>query len=94
MSGFGFDPDKAEINLRKHNLELALGRRVFEGDFIEEVDDRFDYGETRFVAIGPVASLGGRICVTVYTWRDDMRRLISFRKANDDEVAKYRRHHG
>ena len=88
------DPDKAAINMAKHKLELALGRRVFEGDYIETVDDRTNYGETRFVAMGPVASLANRICVTVYTWRDGRRRLISFRKANGDEVEQYRHRYG
>ena len=91
---FELDPDKAAINMAKHKLELALGRRVFDGDFIETVDDRVDYGETRFVAMGPVASLANRICVTVYTWRDGRRRLISFRKANGDEVEQYRHRYG
>lgn len=90
---FEFDAEKAAANLEKHRLELALGRGIFDGNFIEGVDGRFDYGETRFIAIGPVESLGGRICVTVYTWRDGARRLISFRKANEDEIRKYRRHH-
>jgi uncharacterized DUF497 family protein len=88
-----FDPDKAVINRRKHNLNLALGAEIFDRPFIEEQDDRFDYGETRFLAIGPVASLGDRICAVVYTWRDAERRLISFRKANDKEVRKYRASH-
>ena len=94
MSGFELDPDKATINMAKHKLDLALGRRVFEGDFIETVDDRTDYSETRLIAIGPVASLENRICVTVYTWRGGRRRLISFRKANVDEIEQYRHRHG
>jgi uncharacterized DUF497 family protein len=85
-----FDPDKAMINRHKHGLNLTLGVEVFDGPFIEEEDDRVNYGETRFLAIGPVASLGDRICAVVYTWRGNERRLISFRKANDKEVGKYR----
>lgn len=57
------------------------------------MDDRFDYGEARFKAMGPITSLGGRICVAAYTWRDGVRRVISFRKANDKEVRKYRESH-
>ena len=84
---------KDEINKAKHGLPLDLGSEVFEGPFVEEQDDRFDYGETRFIATGPVASLADRICVVVYTWRDAKRRLISFRKANDDEIERYRANH-
>ena len=93
MEEIEFDPVKDQINRLKHGLPLALGAEIFERDFIEEQDDRSDYGESRFLAIGPVASLSERICVVVYTWRDAKRRLISFRKANDEEIARYRASH-
>lgn len=87
------DPVKDEINKAKHGLPLDLASQMFDRDFVEEQDDRFDYGETRFVATGPVAALDDRICVVVYTWRGAARRLISFRKANDEEIARYRESH-
>ena len=87
---FELDDDKDIINRRKHGLPLDMGIYVFDHDFIEELDARFDYDETRFVATGPVAMIRDRICVVVYTWRGTSRRLISFRKANDKEIAKYR----
>ena len=65
MSSFQLVPDKAMINRRKHHLNLALGAEIFDRPFIEEEDDRVDYGESRFLAIGPVASLGDRICAVV-----------------------------
>ncbi len=90
---FEFDSDKDAINRAKHGLPLAWGVYVFERDFIEEEDLRFDYDETRFVASGPVSPMDDRICVVVYAWRGATRRLISFRKANDKEIAKYRKSH-
>lgn len=93
MIPFELDPVKDEINKAKHGLPLDLGVEVFDGVFVEEQDDRQDYGEARFVATGPVPSLADRICVVVYTWRDAKRRLISFRKANDEEIARYRSNH-
>jgi uncharacterized protein len=87
---FEFDDDKDVINRAKHGLPLAYGQYVFDVAFIEEEDPRFEYDETRFVATGPVTLLDDRICVVVYTWRGIIRRLISFRKANDREIAKYR----
>ena len=86
----GFDPDKQAINVRKHGLTFDAAALLFEGAFVEEVDKRSDYGETRFVATGPVAEFGGRICVVVYIWRGGRRRVISFRKANDKEIGRYR----
>lgn len=88
-----FDPDKDGINRRKHGLMLDLGAQIFDRPYIEEEDDRVDYGEVRFLAIGPVAVLDDRICAVVYTWRGAERRLISFRKANDREIRKYRQSH-
>ena len=93
MNPFELDPVKDEANKRKHLLPLDLGIQVFDAQFIEEQDLRHPYGEARFIAMGPVLALAGRICVTVYTWRDAKRRLISFRKANDEEIARYRASH-
>ena len=93
MNPFELDPVKDEANKQKHLLPLDLGIQVFDEHFIEEQDIRNPYGEARFVAMGPVRALAGRICVTVYTWRDAKRRLISFRKANDEEIARYRASH-
>lgn len=90
MSDFELDLMKDAINKAKHGLLLDLGSEFFDGPFVEEQDDRQDYGETRFIATGPVASLADRVCVVVYTWRNATRRLISFRKANDEEIARYR----
>ena len=90
MSGFELDPMKDEDNKRKHGLPLDLGAQLFDRDYIEEQDERQDYGEARFVATGPISALADRICVVVYTWRNGTRRLISFRKANDEEIARYR----
>ena len=89
MGEVEFDPVKDAENQQKHGLPLNFAPLVFEGPFIEEEDRRYDYGETRIVATGPIELFDGRICVVVYTWRDGMRRIISFRKANDKEVGKY-----
>ena len=50
------------------------------------VDDRFDYGETRQVAFGPIR---GRLFVCVFVERGATRRIISLRKANSREVKSY-----
>lgn len=85
-----FDPVKDEQNRKRRALPLQFAALLFEGPYIEEEDDRYDYGETRFVATGPIAALGDRLFVVVYTWRGPVRRIISFRKANDREARKYR----
>lgn len=84
-----YDVDKDAENQREHGLPFAAAEFLFDGPFVEEEDLRGDYGEQRFVATGPIALFGDRIFVVVYTWRDGVRRIISFRKANDPEVDKY-----
>jgi len=84
-----YDPMKDAENIQKHGYPLAAAEFLFEGEFVEEEDNRRNYGESRFVATGPVAILGNRLCVAVYTWRNGVRRVISFRKANDREVRQY-----
>ena len=84
-----FDVEKDEENQRLRGLPFEVAELLFDGPFIEEEDQRFDYGETRFVATGPIAAFGDRIFVVVYTWRDNVRRIVSFRKANDREIRKY-----
>ena len=90
MEDVEFDPVKSEENLNKHGLPLDAAILLFDGPYVEEQDGRRDHGETRFVATGPIDAFGDRVFVVVYTWRDAVRRIISFRKANDREVRKYR----
>jgi uncharacterized protein len=89
MEAYEFDPEKDNKNIKLRGFSLALGVGLFEGPFVEEEDLRRHYDETRFIATGPVPEMGDRICVIVYTWRNGIRRLISFRKANDREIRKY-----
>ena len=89
---FEFDPVKSAENNGQRGLPFDFAALIFEGPFIEEPDQRIDYGETRFVATGPIEELGGRVFVVVYTWRGHIRRIVSFRKANDREIRKYRSH--
>ena len=49
-------------------------------------DDRFDYGECRYRAMGYV---GDRLQVVVFTPRGDVAHIISFRKATKREVKNY-----
>jgi hypothetical protein len=85
-----FDPLKNEDNIARRGLPFQLAELVFDGPFIEEEDSRQDYGEPRFTATGPIAALDNRVFVVIYTWRGSVRRIVSFRKANDREVRKYR----
>ena len=83
-----FDPGKDRINRAKHGLPLAAAEHVFRQPTIEFEDDRFDYGETRMIALG---MLEGRVVVCVYVDRGQTRRIISLRKATRHESKEYLR---
>jgi uncharacterized DUF497 family protein len=51
-------------------------------------DSRLNYGERRWVTVG---YLDGRVVVVVWTPRGQARRIISMRKANEREIAKFAR---
>lgn len=81
-----FDPAKNDRNLRDRGLSFE---RAIDFDFstaLVAVDDRRPYGELRYVALG---MLDKRLHVLCFTEADDGIRVISFRKANAREVARY-----
>ena len=49
---FTWDQRKRKANLRDHGFDFADARRVFEGPTATYEDDRFAYGEQRFVTLG------------------------------------------
>lgn len=56
---------------------------------LEKVDDREDYGELRFIALGRAEAEVYRV---VYTWRGEgVVRAISAQKANKHERETYYR---
>ena len=85
---FEWDRAKAEANWKKHGVSFELAKTVLKDPFaIHRVDERADYGEERFVIIGVAES---RVLLAVaYTERDDCIRLISARRATQDEQDDY-----
>jgi hypothetical protein len=59
---------------------------VFEGETVTILDDRFDYGEARFVTFG---LLDGRVVAVAHTETDELIRIISVRKATGYEESSY-----
>ena len=54
---FEWDEAKSERNRMARDLPFALAIELFDGRFIEQVDSRHDYGETRLLAIGMAGGL-------------------------------------
>ncbi len=83
---FDWDENKRKANLRNHGIDFVGIDEVFEGETITILDDRFDYGEQRFVAFGV---LEGRVVAVAHTETDNRIRIISVRKATKNEEKSY-----
>ena len=79
-----FDSAKRQATLELRGLDFADTAQIFEGRTLGFEDDRKDYGEIRIITFGFIAE---RLVACVWTERDGKRRIISLRKANDDERA-------
>lgn len=83
---FSFDPEKDKANKRKHGVSLAEAELMEWDEALTWQDERRNYGETRLVALAPIAD---RLYCCVYVERDDGKRVISLRKANQREFDHY-----
>lgn len=81
-----FDPGKRERTLAERGLDFQDAAEVFSGVTINGEDQRHDYGERRIITVG---YLSGRMMIVVWTERGDARHIISMRKANEREQARY-----
>lgn len=83
-----FDPGKDRANAAKHGMSLAAAEGFDWDTALEREDDRFDYGEVRFVALGLIDD---RLHVLVFTEgsQKDAVRAISLRPAEKHEVRFY-----
>jgi uncharacterized DUF497 family protein len=86
-----YDPHKRARTLAERGLDFDDAVQVFAGATVDFVDDRYDYGETRWLSFG---HLGQRMVAVVWTRRGDTRHVISMRKANGREQEKYGRQLG
>ena len=84
--GFEWDEKKNQSNQQKHGLNFADAAQVFAGRTLTFEDSREAHGEPRYVTVG---SLAGRVVIIAHTTRGDATRIISMRKANARERARY-----
>ena len=83
---FEWDERKRLENLKKHGLDFADAEDVFSGESVTVRDERFDYGETRYVTFGLLSEV---VVALAHTENDDLIRIISFRKATFREEGYY-----
>lgn len=81
-----FDSAKDASNRAKHGVSLGDAAKLDWERTLVKPDARADYGEPRQIGYGPI---GRRLYCVVYVERGDMLRIISLRKANRRETARY-----
>jgi uncharacterized protein len=81
-----FDLAKDSTNLAKHGASLSVAVELDWEAALVWVDERFEYGETRMIALAPRVNI--LYCVA-FVDRGAVRRIISLRRANRREVKHY-----
>ncbi len=83
---FDWDARKRAANLLKHGLDFADVAALAWETARVLVDDRRDYGEVRYRAVGLYVE---QLHFVAFTIRGDKIRVISFRKASAKETRLY-----
>ncbi len=86
-----YHPVKRAEALRERQLDFDDAAVVFAGKVATAEDDRFDYGETRYITAG---YLNGLMVVIVWTPRGSDRHVISMRHCHAREEKRWRRQIG
>lgn len=83
-----FDPGKDERNRLERGLSFERAKEFDFDTALHWLDARRAYGEVRRIAIG---YLDQRLHVLCFVGLPGGIRVISFRKANEREIEKYRK---
>jgi uncharacterized DUF497 family protein len=79
-----FDARKRRVNLKVHGYDFLDASKVFEGSTVTIEDDRFNYGEQRFLTLG---LLDGVAVSVAHTETEEHIHVISLRRATRNEEA-------
>jgi uncharacterized DUF497 family protein len=82
---FEFDEAKSEANKSKHGIDFVEAQALWLDEMLVEVPARTE-DEPRFVVVGMISN---KHWSAVITYRSDRVRLISVRRARDEEVTIY-----
>lgn len=83
---FEWDENKRQSNLSKHGIDFVRAASVFNSPILEKEDNRYDYGESRFIALGET---NGIVLFVVYTMHGSVYRIISARRVTKREQRQY-----
>lgn len=91
LMDFERDMAKSDLCQISRNFDFTYVLSVFiDQNLLIEKDQRWDYGEERFRALGVIDE---KVFVVIYTKRPSAMRIISARRANRREVRRYEKNH-
>jgi uncharacterized protein len=82
---FEFDPVKSAANCEKHGVDFVQAQELWQDPLLVEVPARAT-DEPRWLVIG---RMSGKCWSAVVTYRQDRIRIISVRRARDEEIRIY-----
>lgn len=82
---FEFDPEKSDMNKRKHGIDLHEAQALWDDPDLIEIPAK-TANEPRFLVIGTIAGVHWS---AVITYRGDNIRLISVRRSRKEEIDIY-----
>lgn len=83
---FEWNEAKRLGNIRMHGIDFVDCPAIFVGPTVTVSDDRIDYGEPRYMALG---LLSGQVVAIAHTETADHIRIISARKATRHEQTYF-----
>lgn len=83
---YTWDEAKRQTNIARHGLDFEDAEQVFHGPTYTFEDERYAYGEQRFITIGMLDLM---MVLIAHTERDQTIRVISMRKATKYEEKLY-----
>jgi hypothetical protein len=63
---FEWDEAKSARNRHERGFDFEFASSIFQGSFIEQDDEKRDYGERRIIA---TRQIDNKLITVVYTWR-------------------------
>jgi hypothetical protein len=82
---FEFDPTKSDTNKIKHGIDLIEAQELWNDIDLLEIPAKTT-DEPRFLVIGKI---GEKHWTGIITYRNDNIRLISMRRARNEEIELY-----
>jgi len=85
MLKFEYDPNKSQLNQKKHGIDFIQAQQLWQDEDLLQIPAKTEI-ELRWILIG---KLKEKHWTAVITYRGDIIRIISVRRAKNKEVKLY-----